>query len=744
MATSGSSEVNAESHGYVKLRLSWSQLSQNVSANQTTIRLTLQVVTNQYGAMYGTAGLPWSINCNGTTNGSWSIQTGANQTRTIGTRDVTITHDNNGNGSFSASASATFNMNFNGWVGSVSVSVSGSLNSIARASRASVSGTLVTGNTITVNTNRASSSFTHKIRMNYGYKDIDTFTNVGASVQVSLDTADYAPQCTDRESRGLWIYCTTYNGGTQIGSEQRTDVQLKVADSVKPTVSTLTLSDANGYYTKYGGYVQGKSNVKAAISASGAYGSTISEVKTTMGNQTATGTSVTLGSPTSTGNVTVTTTAKDSRGRTGTKSATINVLAYSAPKLTGTTAARTPNDESTTIRVTVKGSTTNLGNKNTNTATVKIEYRQAGTSSWTQANSANRGVSWNYTYDITGRSESSNWEIRVTATDQLGSATESVYSIGTAQPILDFKANGKGLGIGAIADTDNVAEVGWKLAPSGGMLFPWYVLGTNDQAGPWVKLGSWSNATQADVCIITIYGGNGQNGRPDQNTKFDIFIKKGFTGESSGLYFGGWVLVTNGYTSNVNVKVIQTGDNSCDVWVRFTYTYDQGWYMVSIAHNSAWSPSSEKSENEPSGTSCQVSLNRLISADSSGLATISSLTWSGTGLGGRVYKKIWSGTLNNGGSITVSDIQYYNVFAAIMNGWSTMLLGARAPHGAAAAGYSIRLFATMDDGNKIDMYNFSLIGDTATKVTMQGSSRHGINNANYHDGQPMTALYGII
>lgn len=39
------------------------------------------------------------------------------------------------------------------------------------------------------------------------------------------------------------------------------------------------------------------------------------------------------------------------------------------------------------------------------------------------------------------------------------------------------------------------------------------------------------------------------------------------------------------------------------------------------------------------------------------------LNWTSGGLKGRVWKTIWSGTLNRGGTVTVSELPYYNVFA---------------------------------------------------------------------------------
>ena len=44
------------------------------------------------------------------------------------------------------------------------------------------------------------------------------------------------------------------------------------------------------------------------------------------------------------------------------------------------------------------------------------------------------------------------------------------------------------------------------------------------------------------------------------------------------------------------------------------------------------------------------------------------LNWTGSGLKGRVMKQIWSGTLSEGGTITVSELPYYNLLAARMVG----------------------------------------------------------------------------
>lgn len=749
MATSGSGSSRVDSTGYITLRLSWQQLSQDVGANRTRIRLTLQVITNQYGAMYGSASLPWSINCNGSNGGSWNIQTGANTTRTIGTRDVDIYHDSNGNGSFSASASATFNMNFNGWVGSVGVSVSGTLNSIARASTVSVSGTLTTGNTITINTNRASGSFTHTIRMNYGYKDIETFTGVGASVQSKLPTDKYAPMCTDRESRGLWIYCKTFNGGTQIGSETMTSVTLKVADSAKPTISSVSVVDDSGYHSKYGGYVQGKSELRATISAAGAYGSTIKSVTSTINGRSITGTSIGIGTVDTSGSTQLTTKVTDSRGRTASKTTTLNFLAYSAPKFASVTATRTPTSESSTVRLALKGSTTNLGNKNTNTATVTIERRQQGQSTWTQVNSADRGVSWNYTYDMANMTSDLPWEVRVTATDQLGTVTRTIISVATDEPILDFKADGTGVAVGTIAMDPETFDIGWRQH----MLAPRYFSACNiGTSMGYMKMCSISfkngAAPRECTCRLTFV---------QRRRLSDVYLIFAQTEGAIQILYSSQNSMR---AANENATMYyDIADNRCDIWVSQTSSYDRivladivsdPVYGASHDGPLVYSLATEWSAKLPETA---VEISRHIFLENSGVTigganglTIydGTLNWvTNNGLKGMVYKTIWEGNITNGGTFTCAELPHYNVFGAIMSGWSTILLGARAPHGNYPNG-CLRLSGIMDDGSRLETYAISVVFTASTKGQIQGSSRHGLSNSNVHDAQYLTRLYGIL
>lgn len=60
------------------------------------------------------------------------------------------------------------------------------------------------------------------------------------------------------------------------------------------------------------------------------------------------------------------------------------------------------------------------------------------------------------------------------------------------------------------------------------------------------------------------------------------------------------------------------------------------------------------------GRNASGGITRLLGINESGQAE---LNWTSGGMRGRVWKTLWSGNLNPGGSVTLSELPYYNVFA---------------------------------------------------------------------------------
>lgn len=114
--------------------------------------------------------------------------------------------------------------------------------------------------------------------------------------------------------------------------------------------------------------------------------------------------------------------------------------------------------------------------------------------------------------------------------------------------------------------------------------------GHNVNSQGWYKLGTWSKTEQMDICIISIYAGNGQNGRADQNRELKVYIKKGYqsTASTTGAFGVTIDRIRNAYAAQVQVRA--TTSNSCDVWYYGDSTYSAGRYTISIDPDTVWTP----------------------------------------------------------------------------------------------------------------------------------------------------------
>ena len=126
----------------------------------------------------------------------------------------------------------------------------------------------------------------------------------------------------------------------------------------------------------------------------------------------------------------------------------------------------------------------------------------------------------------------------------------------------------------------------------------------NNQTG-WYKLGTWSNTQQSDVCAITIYAGNGQNGRTDQNREVRVFIKDGFQSTASASGAFGVTIDRIRNADNAEVQVRATAANSCDVWYKGDTHYAAGRYTISIDPGSKWTHSGSFTTSAPSSGTLQ-------------------------------------------------------------------------------------------------------------------------------------------
>lgn len=453
MALSGSFSGSVF-NGHHQVRVDWTA-TQNVANNTSTITAKLYYV-HDWSISISARSSAHSVTIDGTTTtfSSSAIKQDSGE-HLIGTATKTISHNSDGTKSISMSASFALRATLNGtYYGNITASATITLDTIARASQPSVSASSVDmGEAVTITTNRASSNFTHTLEYAFAGNTGAIATGVGASYAwtVPLSLANYL---TDYVGSTLTITCKTYNGSTLIGTKT-VSIVVSVPSSVVPTISAITCTDLYGYADTYGAYIQGKSKLNVAVTAAGAYSSTIKSYKIEANQTSYNYNNCTTDVLRRYGSQTVTVTVTDSRGRTATGTATITVLAYTSPSISTLTAYRclsdgTEDEAGAYMKVTIGASITSLNSKNAKT--FSLLYKTKSATSYTTSKT------WSSAYTLStsviiAASADYSYDIKVQAIDSFGTV-EASTAIGTSFTLMDFRNTGEGIAFGKASERD--------------------------------------------------------------------------------------------------------------------------------------------------------------------------------------------------------------------------------------------------------------------------------------------------
>lgn len=380
-------------------------------------------------------------------------------------------------------------------------------------SQPTVSSTSVNlGSAVTIYTNRQSTATTHTISYWFGNASGAIATNVGASVSWTppLSLASEIPNAT---SGICTITCNSFVNGTITGTRTCT-LTLNVPSTVVPSISSVTVEDTNTTVKdKITAFVKSLSTLQVAITAAGIYGSTISSYRTSLDGVSYTAASFTASKKLSTaGDMTMTVTVTDSRGRTATYQTTFNVLDYAVPSIKKFSAERCSSDGSaaqldgTNVRYSFEGGVNSLGGKNGLSCVVYYKLKSA--TAWMQAEKMSI-TSYNLsatdklltqTYDALY-----SYDLKVRLTDYFYYVEQAV-SIGTKGVILDFLADGTGVGIGKVAETYGYIECGWPLKLSTALAVAYGGTGATTAAGARSALGAVNKAGDTMTGNLSISG----------------------------------------------------------------------------------------------------------------------------------------------------------------------------------------------------------------------------------------------
>lgn len=329
----------SNSSGSLFLNVYIDQGAQNIAANTSTVNWEMTVSRSSYYHTYNNNGSSTlSLSLDGrnvhSSNPTWEVWDGE---VTLAKGSSTIAH--NADGSKTLPLSCTFNPN-NGYHESITVTANISLTTIPRASSVSVNAGTI-GSPITISISRHSSSFKHTVRYVWGNKSGTIASNVDTSTTwtIPLDFANEIPNSTSGTGT---IYLDTYAGSTKTGT-QSAILSASVPGSMKPTLSNVTLTDANGVargLLNGNNFLQIVSDIQVGFNgASGVYGSTITGYRAEIVNKNhvVTENGGRLGMMNFNGSATIRASVVDSRGRqSDARDITINVIEYFAPSLSFT------------------------------------------------------------------------------------------------------------------------------------------------------------------------------------------------------------------------------------------------------------------------------------------------------------------------------------------------------------------------------------------------------------------------
>lgn len=351
---------------------------------------------------------------------------------------------------------------------SASSSVTVSTGEYFPASSLTVSnGTLGVSQTLKVE--RVVSSFTHTITYACGGASGTICTKSSNTSIAWTPPISLANQNVNGTSVAVQFTITTYSGDTVLDTKTAS-ISCAIPESVKPSF-TVSVSDAMGYSSSFGGYVQTKSKLKIVANITTMYGATVSSVKVIANGETHTESDITTEALKDSGTNTITVEVIDSRGRKASGNTTVSVLAYSAPAISLFTYERcdsngTDNPLGNNAEITFSSAVTSLNSKNS--ISYKMEYKKTSASAYSTVNMSAFAGKYSVTNGtrIFAADAGSSYDVRLTVTDSFGSAVASLV-VDTGSAVMHWLPKGVGMAIGKIAEKLNTLELGWKIHMNG-------------------------------------------------------------------------------------------------------------------------------------------------------------------------------------------------------------------------------------------------------------------------------------
>ena len=585
-----------------------------IDSNGSYIVVTSYLGRGSSGSYFGgTANL--NITCDGdsrTSSKTFSYPTNVGAYDWVETKSETfyVKHESDGKKTISVSSSmSTSDFTPN----SASASGDIELTTIPRASEVACSSPYIGDNAI-ISIDKKSSAFTNTVTYKIGTLT-GTVATKTSSTTLQLNTSAIADQIyalipNDKEIQGT-IYCTTYNGSTQIGDTKSTPFNLYAKESAcKPDVSA-TIVDTNTSVTNITDkFIKYISKPKVTINATAKKSARITNYSINLNDgQTSNlqeNTFDTIGS----NKVTVSVT--DSRKYTNSKDYPLDMIDYIKLHIDTISITR-PEGTSNEAILNCNGAYFNGSFTNTvsNTLSASFKYRKSGATEWTDGGSITPTIE-NNTFKFTDLSlgdlfdYNEEYQFKIILQDKfmtVGDSDSDIITLPKGQEVMAIGEDGGWLyGKWNLNDKDLDEYLNKKEMT--------VLSGTGNK---WRRICNikFTAHNQGEFVRLKIYIGDGNNGEPSQNAYIDLFGQLGWTGS-----FGGRMGVTaelhpfyTGFTiSNTHVKVIANSNIDYDVWFKTDNSYYCRPNVVgSDSNNVTLDYSNLSQDDEPTGTECNLS-----------------------------------------------------------------------------------------------------------------------------------------
>ena len=447
-------------NGGYTLRIAYTINSQSAANNSTNITAEVHLISKGSGYnINSSTAKNGTLSINGTSYSfSANVSLSSGQDKTLFTKTVDVPHNSDGTKTCALSCSLDIQVTLSGTkYNTISVSGNVTFNTIGRNTTVTTSGTYKFGTEMTINHSRASTAYTITLRYTCGNSSGTIITKQATNSTNWTPPKSLQSEVPKATSIGITIYCDTYNGNTLLGTTS-TSFTCTIADDCKPSLGTLSCSNPDTSGTTYW---QGVSKLRVEVGYTKAYNSEIAKYVMEVDGQTITnyGYIIWSGTLAGSGAKDVKITITDQRGRSVSKtySKAITVTAYSKPNITKFTCKRTGTDESGHEVI------SNLGtigyftyavswHSSSSNKTRKFMYKPTTSSSWTTVSISND--SYNDYKFSTSLATGSAYDLRIQVSDQVTTVTQDI-KMNNLFPLINLSADGTAIAFGKECNANN-------------------------------------------------------------------------------------------------------------------------------------------------------------------------------------------------------------------------------------------------------------------------------------------------